>query len=143
MTLVDTSEPCPARLCNAMRKTAEKPATTVNDADARLRELAHNLGERIKELNCLYGISRLVEQENTTLDEILQKVVELIEGFETPYGMELLSTVHWLAGEDSNVKEDPQAAVKGFEAWNQRKRDYFKPEHIHVAWERLRNFGWL
>ncbi len=73
----------------------------------------------------------------------LQKVVELIEGFETPYGMELLSTVHWLAGEDSNVKEDPQAAVKGFEAWNQRKRDYFKPEHIHVAWERLRNFGWL
>ena len=73
----------------------------------------------------------------------LQKVVELIEGFETPYGMELLSTVHWLAGEDPAVKEDPQAAVKGFEAWNQRKRDYFKPEHIYAAWEHLRNFGWI
>lgn len=73
----------------------------------------------------------------------LQKVFDLIEGFETPYGMELLSTVHWLAVEDSNVKEDPQAAVKGFKAWNQRKRDYFKPEHIYAAWERLHDFGWL
>lgn len=58
---------------------AKKSEATASDADkSRLRELAHNLGERIKELNCLYGISRLVEQENTTLDEILQKVVELI-----------------------------------------------------------------
>ncbi len=51
----------------------------VNDTDKSDRhQLAHNLGERIKELNCLYGISRLVEQEKTTLDEILQGVVELI-----------------------------------------------------------------
>ncbi len=73
----------------------------------------------------------------------LQKVLELIEGFETPYGLELLSTVHWLAGEDPNIKANPQAAVKGFEAWNQRKRDYFKPEHIFTAWEHLQNLGWL
>ena len=73
----------------------------------------------------------------------LQKVVELIEGFETPYGMELLSTVHWLAGEDITVKHDVQAAVKGFQSWNQRKRDYFKPEHIYTAWERLHTLGWL
>lgn len=75
--------------------------------------------------------------------ERLERVAQLIQGFETPYGMELLATVHWLAGEDPNVKEDPQAAVKGFEAWNQRKRNYFKPEHIFTAWERLHNSGWL
>ncbi len=58
---------------------ARKPQAVVDDADkSKLRELAHNLGERVKELNCLYGISRLVEQENTTLDDVLQKVVELI-----------------------------------------------------------------
>lgn len=73
----------------------------------------------------------------------LQKVLELIEGFETPYGIELLSTVHWLASEDPTVNNDVQAAVKGFQSWNQRKRDYFKPEHIYTAWERLRNFGWM
>jgi len=46
--------------------------------ESRLRELTHDLVERIKELNCLYGISRLVEQENTSLDDILQGVVDLI-----------------------------------------------------------------
>jgi O-acetyl-ADP-ribose deacetylase (regulator of RNase III) len=75
--------------------------------------------------------------------ERLERVSQLIEGFETPYGMELLATVHWLADEDPAVKEGPQAAVKGFEEWNQRKRDYFKPEHIYTAWERLHDFSWL
>jgi len=43
-----------------------------------LRELAHKLSERVKELNCLYGISRLVEERNSSVDEILQGVVDLI-----------------------------------------------------------------
>jgi hypothetical protein len=73
----------------------------------------------------------------------LQKVLELIDGFETPYGMELLSTVHWLAGENPSVRCDPLEAVNGFQAWNQRKRDYFKPEHIYTAWEQLQSLGWL
>jgi signal transduction histidine kinase len=46
--------------------------------EARLRILTHDLIERIKELNCLYGISRLVENEALSLDEILQGVAELI-----------------------------------------------------------------
>ncbi len=46
--------------------------------EARLRGLTHDLIERIKELNCLYGISRLVEKESTSLDDILQGVVDLI-----------------------------------------------------------------
>ena len=73
----------------------------------------------------------------------LQKVLELIEGFETPYSLELLSTVHWLAGENPAVKSDQLEAVKGFQAWNQRKRDYFRPEHIYVAWEQLRRLEWI
>jgi signal transduction histidine kinase len=51
---------------------------TGGDIEARLRGLTHDLIERIKELNCLYGISRLVEKENTSLDDILQGVVDLI-----------------------------------------------------------------
>ena len=75
--------------------------------------------------------------------ERLQKVLQLIEGFETPYGMELLATVHWLAGENPAVKNDPQAAVNGFQSWNPRKRDYFRPEHIYSAWTQLREFQWF
>lgn len=73
----------------------------------------------------------------------LKRVTQLIQGFETPYGMELLSTVHWLANENSYVKNDVKLAIKGFQDWNQRKRDYFKPDHIIAAWERLKSFGWF
>lgn len=75
--------------------------------------------------------------------ERLRRVARLIQGFETPYGMELLATVHWLSQEDPSIKTDYHAAVQGFETWNQRKREYFRPEHIQTAWERLRQQGWL
>ena len=39
---------------------------------------SHELEERVKELNCLYAISRLVEQKGSLLDEIVQGVLELI-----------------------------------------------------------------
>lgn len=42
-----------------------------------LHELTHKLRERIKELNCLYSISQLVEQ-NLTLDAMMKSVVDLI-----------------------------------------------------------------
>ena len=38
----------------------------------------HDLDERVKELNCLYGISKLVESSNASLDEIFQNVINLI-----------------------------------------------------------------
>ncbi len=46
--------------------------------ETRLRVLSHDLVERIKELNCLYGISRLVEREGISLQSLLQGVVDLI-----------------------------------------------------------------
>jgi len=36
------------------------------------------LRERVKELTCLYGIAKIVEQENLTLRDILQKIVMLL-----------------------------------------------------------------
>ena len=53
-------------------------AATDASNEARLRLLTHDLVERIKELNCLYGISRLVEREDISLDNLLQGVVDLI-----------------------------------------------------------------
>jgi PAS domain S-box-containing protein len=38
----------------------------------------NEVGERIKELNCLFEISRLVERPKLTLNEILQGIVDLI-----------------------------------------------------------------
>ena len=43
-----------------------------------LQERTRDLDERVKELDCLYGISRLVEKPGITLDEIMQGTVDLM-----------------------------------------------------------------
>jgi two-component system sensor histidine kinase/response regulator len=47
-------------------------------AEEALRKRTHELGERVKELNCLYSISKLTEKPGTSLEEILQGTVDLI-----------------------------------------------------------------
>ncbi len=68
------------------------------------------------------------------------RVTELIEGFETPFGMELLATVHWIAKREG-ARSDEDAIAKTY-AWNPRKRMY-KEAHIRLAWENLSRKGWL
>ena len=83
-------------------------------------------------------------EEHPDTKERLERVSELIQGFETPYGMELLATVLWQASNETpDAKKDYQAAIHGFESWNQRKRENFQPEHIKIAWKRLKQKGWL
>jgi|GEM_PF-1146139 len=43
-----------------------------------LKQLTHSLQERLKELNCLYAISRIRERHDYSLDEILQEIVDII-----------------------------------------------------------------
>ncbi|KAA5595717.1 type II toxin-antitoxin system antitoxin DNA ADP-ribosyl glycohydrolase DarG [Blastochloris sulfoviridis] len=68
------------------------------------------------------------------------RVGKLVEGFETPFGLELLATVHWVATrEQASGVEDATAKVY---AWNDRKRR-FSPRQIGIAYETLRSNGWL
>jgi len=90
-----------------------------------------------------------VEEAETHLDyhkdtkERFDRVTRLIDGFETPYGMELLATVHWLASAENMIAQtDVDAAITGVRAWSRRKKEKFRPEHIKVAWERLREQQW-
>ena len=69
-----------------------------------------------------------------------QRVVDLISGFETPFGMELLSTVHWVANREGATTAD-QAVNKTY-GWNKRKR-MFREKHIRLAWDILERKGWL
>ena len=73
----------------------------------------------------------------------LARMERLIEGFESPYGMELLATVHWVVSENPEITEDQAAVVDQVRAWSERKGELFTPRHILVAWERLREEGWL
>lgn len=73
----------------------------------------------------------------------LEHVTHLIEGFEYPYGLELLATVHWVTQEDEAAKQDASVAVERVHEWSERKRTTFSPEHIKLAWSRLAEDGWL
>ena len=68
------------------------------------------------------------------------RVVQLIEGFETPFGMELLATVHWVKTREDAQTLD-QATAQTY-AWNNRKR-MFQEKHIRIAWETLEKQGWF
>lgn len=76
-----------------------------------------------------------------TTNERVQRIAKLIDGFESPYGMELLGTVHWAAGESET--KSFEEVIQRVHAWNARKRELMKPAHIKVAYERLMSEGWI
>ena len=79
-------------------------------------------------------------KDHPKVHERFDQVVELIEGFETPYGMELLSTVHWVAIHEGAADFDD--AVEKTYSWSDRKR-MFRQEHLRIAWDTLNREGWV
>ncbi|MCY4038743.1 MAG: macro domain-containing protein [Hyphomicrobiales bacterium] len=81
-----------------------------------------------------------LSNEQDTLSRFGQ-VDQLVEGFETPLGLELLATVHWVAThENASNSED---AVDKVYAWNKGKKERFSPRQIGIAFKTLRDKGWL
>ena len=80
-----------------------------------------------------------LEKHNSTREHF-DRVADLINGFETPFGMELLSTVHWVATRE-RAKTAEQAIKKTY-SWNVRKQ-MFKEEHITIAWKVFEQKEWL
>lgn len=80
-------------------------------------------------------ISVLPETQNR-----FDRVGRLIHGFETPYGMELLATVHWVSTHEG--ARSPEQAVTKTYAWSDRKR-IFESEQLRLAWRVLNDQGWL
>ena len=72
----------------------------------------------------------------------MDRVAELIEGFEDPYGLELLSSVHWVMRENAEARESSEAAASAVHKWNPRKCRVMKKEHLLKAWQRLKEQSW-
>lgn len=69
-----------------------------------------------------------------------ERVTRLVDGFETPYGMELLSTVHFAATHLSAATSGEALAV--VHEWSDRERQ-FTPAQVDLAWRVLTEYGWL
>ncbi len=84
----------------------------------------------------------IAQQTQSALAEQVARVGRLIEGYQSPYGMELLASVHWVATREAGV-QSIDTAVTAVHGWNDRKRRLMRPEHIAAAWHRLQAEGWL
>jgi O-acetyl-ADP-ribose deacetylase (regulator of RNase III) len=69
-----------------------------------------------------------------------ERAGKLIHGFETPYGMELLATVHWVSAREGATSAEE--AIERTYQWNERKRTFDKKQ-ISKAWQVLKEQGWL
>ena len=67
------------------------------------------------------------------------RVADLVDGFESAFGLELLSTVHWVIEQDAPVSRDNLIA-RTF-AWSERKKR-FSPRQIALAADVLKDKGW-
>jgi O-acetyl-ADP-ribose deacetylase (regulator of RNase III) len=69
-----------------------------------------------------------------------ERVSSLVAGFESPFGLELLSTVHWVIRHEHSV--DDEDVVARTHNWADRKRQ-FAPKQIRLAASVLKQHGWL
>jgi O-acetyl-ADP-ribose deacetylase (regulator of RNase III) len=72
--------------------------------------------------------------------ENFNRVSDLVDGFETPYGLELLSTVHWVVTREGAKTHDQ--AIQRIHDWNDRKRA-FTPRQVAIAFDTLQAKGWF
>ncbi len=70
------------------------------------------------------------------------RVADLVEGFETPFGLELLATVHWVVADEKEQTLTLAEVEARTYAWNKRKQQ-FTPRQIALAVDVLRQKGWL
>lgn len=78
--------------------------------------------------------------DHSDTKSLFDRVGVLVDGFETPFGLELLATVHWVATQEHAASsEEIIAKVHG---WNDRKRR-FSPRQIDIAYQTLQSKGWL
>lgn len=79
-------------------------------------------------------------QEEEATRKNIDRVTDLVEGFETPFGLELLSTVHWIATQEhAKTREDVVARTY---AWNEHKKQ-FTTRQIGLAVDVLTRKGWM
>ena len=81
-------------------------------------------------------------KDDEVIRQRMDRVAELIEGFEDPYGLELLSSVHWVMRENAEARRSSEAAAAAVHQWNPRKRRVMKKEHLLKAWQRLKEQSW-
>lgn len=73
----------------------------------------------------------------------VKRVLDLIRGFETPYGLELLATVHWICTKELSSISSYDQIITKMQSWNIPRKNLLNEKHIDIAWRRLYDYGWI
>lgn len=72
----------------------------------------------------------------------LKSVESLIDGFESPYGLELLATLHWIVHYNYPRARNLSESIEYIHQWNTHKKK-FTPDHISISWDHLKELKWI
>lgn len=89
------------------------------------------------------GLAKLNEfsrsNDFTREQRIVDQVLSNLQGFEGPYGLELLATTHWAACQIP--QPDLHSVTEAVKTWNSRKARLFTSKHVGVAFTQLTAAG--
>lgn len=105
-------------------------------ADARPLDTVSTFDEKGEEV-----ASFLARATSSTEKQRLNMVTQLIEGFESPFGLELLATVHWAMKELKGATISVEHVIRFIHDWSPRKEEMMTPSLIQVAFERVSRFS--
>lgn len=85
-------------------------------------------------------VNKLIDKELTADEkQRLEQLSKLIEGFESPFGLELLATVHW-AKRDLGANASVVSVEKYIHAWSVRKRELMTTTQIETGLQRINQY---
>lgn len=82
-----------------------------------------------------------LDQAETKANDIIDRLSKLVQGYESPYGLELLSSVHWLAHHEGHFPVE--RIIEEMLGWSEAKRSRFGEDAIRAAYSRLCEDGLL
>lgn len=82
----------------------------------------------------------LVLEQDAQIQARFARVSNLVAGFETSFGLELLSTVHWVVQHEQAA--NLEQVIERVYAWNAKKTKFSK-QQIELAWRVLQQQHWI
>ncbi|NJK45005.1 MAG: macro domain-containing protein [Pleurocapsa sp. SU_196_0] len=99
--------------------------------------------QRTSHIRVLPGVlddAQAVLETDSSALEAVRRTLEVAAGFETPIGMELLASTHWLVHHEA--AQNPAQVYDHLQTWNEHKTR-FTLSDIQQAWEQLDGLGWF
>jgi len=86
-------------------------------------------------------VAEFVEEKCSHIEkDRLKRIFELMSGYESPFGLELLSTIDWIINREKDSGLSAEQLKEKVKEWSKRKDFNFDLGHIQTALQRLIGF---